>query len=31
MQTLIFIAIAIVVSAAIYWLLDWQSHHEDGE
>lgn len=23
--------VAIVVGAAIYWLIDWQSHHEDGE
>ena len=25
------IFIAIVVAGAIYWIMDWQSHHEDGE
>lgn len=23
--------LAIVVAGAIYWIMDWQSHHEDGE
>ena len=31
MSTLIWIIIAVAVAAGIYWLMDWQSHHEDGE
>ena len=23
--------LAVLVGAAIYWLIDWQSKHEDGE
>lgn len=25
------LTIAIIIGLAIYWLMDWQSHHEDGE
>jgi heme/copper-type cytochrome/quinol oxidase subunit 4 len=28
---LFWIIIAVIVGGAIYWLMDWQSHHEDGE
>jgi hypothetical protein len=31
MKFFFWILIAIVVAFAIYWLVDWQSHHEDGE
>lgn len=23
--------LGLVCAVAIYWLMDWQSHHEDGE
>ena len=31
MKTLILIVIGFVAAVAIYWLMDWQSKHEDGE
>lgn len=31
MKYLIWIVIAVGVSGIIYWLMDWQSQHEDGE
>ena len=23
--------VGVVIAGVIYWLMDWQSHHEDGE
>lgn len=31
MSYIIWILLGLLVAAAIYWLMDWQSHHEDGE
>jgi len=31
MSYVVYISLGLVVAAAIYWLMDWQSHHEDGE
>jgi hypothetical protein len=31
MKTFVLSVIGIMVAIGIYWLMDWQSHHEDGE
>lgn len=31
MNYVVIILFGIIVAAAIYWIMDWQSHHEDGE
>jgi hypothetical protein len=31
MKYFIFTVLGVMVAAIIYWLMDWQSHHEDGE
>lgn len=31
MTYLAWITLAIGAAIVIYWLMDWQSHHEDGE
>lgn len=31
MTKTLLIILAVVVAASIYWLIDWQSKHEDGE
>jgi hypothetical protein len=31
MQTVFWTSIAIVVGAAIYWIMDWKKNHPDGE
>jgi len=31
MTTLFWILFLLVVGAAIYWIMDWKSQHEDGE
>lgn len=30
-MTTFWIIIGLLVAVGIYWLMDWQSHHEDGE
>jgi hypothetical protein len=31
MNYIIWIMLGVLIAGAIYWLMDWQSHHEDGE
>jgi hypothetical protein len=31
MSYLAWIIGGLIAAVAIYWLMDWQSHHEDGE
>ncbi len=31
MMYIFWIIIGLCIAGAIYWLMDWQSHHEDGE
>jgi hypothetical protein len=31
MKTFVLLVIGVCIAVCIYWLMDWQSHHEDGE
>jgi heme/copper-type cytochrome/quinol oxidase subunit 4 len=31
MMYIFWVILGLIVAAGIYWLMDWQSHHEDGE
>lgn len=31
MLTLFWTLIALIIAGAIYWIMDWQSHNENGE
>lgn len=31
MSFIVWLCVGLGVAAIIFWLMDWQSHHEDGE